>query len=85
MFSTSMTDAGTTSMRSSISDVVDLTATSKSELREPAEEQSKQKLGHTIANVLHVVLSNATIICTLAPNLCVWFIPICMCVLKEIG
>ena len=43
MFSTSMTDAGTTSMRSSISDVVDMTTTSKSELHEPAEEQGKQK------------------------------------------
>ena len=41
MFSASMTDAGTTSLQSSISEeIVDVTATSKSEL--PAEEQGKQ-------------------------------------------
>lgn len=45
MFSTSMTDAGTTSMQSSMSDdIVDVTATSKSELHAAPEEQGKQKL-----------------------------------------
>ena len=63
MFSTSMTDAGTTSMQSSISDVVDMTTTSKSELHEPAEEQGKQKWSHTTTNaLLKVLLFKTTII-----------------------
>ena len=51
MFSASMTDAGTTSMQSSISEeIVDMTASSKTELHAPAdhEEQRKQKSGHAI-------------------------------------